>query len=140
MICVLSIQTFFSDIQTFLFGIGEHPSNVEILKNYGIGAHSAVFDNLPEYGLFGAIAMFVIFKKQYDLSYGRWVDCKNYLFAKLIFIVWVINCCLNNTMQINFLMLIYIVVPVLLLEKEASDVNCESLRFMYDSIEKKELE
>lgn len=58
----LSVHTWLSDLQTFLFGIGDHRATFNVVKTR-IGQHSELFDSLARYGLLGAFLLFNIFKK-----------------------------------------------------------------------------
>lgn len=55
-----SINTFFSSIPSFLFGIGEdgHQHDFFSLLRYGVGEHSEIFDMAARYGLVGLILMY----------------------------------------------------------------------------------
>ena len=62
-----SINTFFSNIPNFLFGIGEdaHQHDLFSLLKYGVGEHSEIFDMAARYGLAGLIIMYNMLKNTF---------------------------------------------------------------------------
>lgn len=70
---LLSVNTWLSDISSFLFGIGDHRAAFGA-KATGIGQHSDLLDSLARYGLLGLIMLVAVFKHmfKYLLSlYGK---------------------------------------------------------------------
>ena len=57
---MLSLETWLTDIGTFLFGIGDHRASGT--ASTGIGQHSAFMDSLARYGLLGLLLLTSIFK------------------------------------------------------------------------------
>lgn len=63
---MLSVQTWLSDMQSFLFGIGDHRATFNA-RATGISQHSELLDSLARYGLLGAFILINIFKYAYQL-------------------------------------------------------------------------
>lgn len=55
-----SIHTFFSSPVSFIFGVGEHPHQYDV-----IGNHSYVLDQLARYGIIGGIILYALFRNEY---------------------------------------------------------------------------
>lgn len=62
---MLSVQTWLTDTQTFLLGIGDHRATFGV-RATGIGQHSELLDSLARYGLLGAFLLINIFKNAYQ--------------------------------------------------------------------------
>lgn len=65
----VSIESFFSGIDSFLFGIGDHRGSMSGLLSYeqaGIGGHSEILDHCARFGLLGIIVVSIIFKNLYN--------------------------------------------------------------------------
>lgn len=56
---MLSVQTWLSSLSAFLFGIGDHSSDIDLAAT-GIGHHSDFLDSLAKYGLVGMILLYSI--------------------------------------------------------------------------------
>ena len=88
-LAMISWDTFTSSIGSFLFGVGEHTSNNNI-----IGNHNFFIDILAQYGIIGGILVFIYFKKQYQLFISYCDQNKNWtLFMQctIVFVFYVLR-------------------------------------------------
>ncbi len=108
---LLSIKTWCSDIMTFAFGIGELPSNVEIMNENGVGAHSAVLDLLPQYGLLGFIPMCIILNETRIKIYSIRPASFSKMTSLIVFSLFVFNALTNNVFTFGYIVLIFVISP-----------------------------
>ena len=106
---LLSLSTFFNN---FLFGIGEHPSELDKLISMGIGGHSTIFDSLAEYGLIGALFLIFLFVQCYQLFY-KGIRSSRFMngASSIIFCIYMFSSFLNNTFLPDAFTAVFILVP-----------------------------
>ena len=108
---LMSIQTGLASVRNFLFGIGEHISNVDVLNSLGIGAHSSILDRFAEYGIIGMICIYKIFSITFKKCYNREKGMREAAFRKCIFVLFIINAFINNVFTITVLLVIFTLIP-----------------------------
>ncbi len=110
----LSITTFFSSIENFIFGVGYHTTeqlSTGWLFNIGVGNHSEVLDIAARYGLIGLLPIFMFLHRffryvQYDIQIK---DIYNF---KLIGIIFLIYSILNNSFDPSLGVLVFLIIPL----------------------------
>lgn len=67
-----SINTFFSSIPHFLFGVGidEHEGDIMSLIKYGVGCHSEFFDLGAKFGIIGVFLIYKFLKETISFTLG----------------------------------------------------------------------
>lgn len=103
----VSWNTFTSSFSSFLFGVGEHAGDNDV-----IGHHSFFTDMLACYGLVGGIVLFVYFKKQYQIimSYlNKKTEWALYMQCAIVFLIYLIRNFYGNMAYslVNFVILLF---------------------------------
>lgn len=62
---MLSVRTWLTNVETFLWGIGDHYTVLDPART-GIGQHASLLDLLGRYGILGASLVFIMLKKSFS--------------------------------------------------------------------------
>lgn len=96
------LDLYLKSINTFL----NHPLLGTFLRGgYGSSGHSFVLDILARFGLLGAVVLFSMYKKIYELFYAPFRRKKGYGFILWIFLQTILLSCLNTGMWLYVLTL-----------------------------------
>lgn len=110
-----SINTFFSSIPHFLFGVGESVIETDVfsLLAHGVGNHSEFFDLAARYGLLGIVIYYYIIKNTYNFMNGLSVDVrvKDYILSFLIGVM-LFGFANNLSNNLTTMLLIYFMLPM----------------------------
>lgn len=103
----VSWNTFTSSFGHFLFGVGEHASDNDV-----IGHHSFIIDELACYGIVGGVVLFVYFKKQYQIimsHLNKRTEWALYMQCAVLFLFYIIRNFYGNVAfsLVNFVMLLF---------------------------------
>lgn len=113
----LDVLSWLSGLDTFIFGVGYHLSEVTNALQFfdinGSGNHSGLFDIIARYGLIGLTlisAIIYIFYKDMKLYF---VNRENgiYIF-NLLFIITVLNNIFNDIMKPNIIFALFFIMPL----------------------------
>lgn len=109
----MSIKTFFSSPDNFLFGVGDALSEgVEMYKK-GIGMHSAFFDFAAKYGAICLFFYYCLFRIAFLQTYKKLKSINSS--SMIIFYMFLVNACINNVVNTPTLILVFVIVPAYLL-------------------------
>lgn len=109
----LSIETFFSSFDRFLFGVGAHPLRELDVRTIGmVGGHSQIFDLLAQYGVLGFLIMILLFssiaKYFFSLACNK-IVLRQY---KILFVVLILFSCFKYSFNAHVSLLIFFILPM----------------------------
>lgn len=107
---LLSLKTWVSNFENFLFGIGDIRADIGAAAT-GIGQHSEFFDSLARYGLIGGLFLYSILKRFFN-SIFSFFDQK-YRFQLYIILGIIILCgCTKKLFMPNIGAVLFIILPL----------------------------
>lgn len=110
-----SLNTFFRNPLTMLFGIGDHTVSVGMdLHKSGIGNHSEFIDVLARYGLVGALIFVKILKSYYRSLKGLASNRRVLKYVNVIFCVFLVYGFLNNVFYPIIHIFMFIIFPIVI--------------------------
>ena len=113
-----SINTFFSSVPHFLFGVGESVIETDFysLLQKGVSNHSEFFDLAARYGMMGIIMYYFIIKYSYSFIIGLSGDENIRRFLFIIFMGVMLFGFVNNLSKgLNTFIVIYLITPLTIL-------------------------
>lgn len=119
----MSLQTFFSGVWNFLFGVGYHEADIFHKSSIGIGGHSQIIDILAMYGVLGAMMIFYILQKTYQYIIHILKDKHHKLLISLSFLIFFTMSLFKYTFDDDNSMLLFFALPLLLRQIENSNIE-----------------
>lgn len=107
----LSIDTFTSNIGTFIFGIGNHKDLNSIA--IGIGQHSGIIDTTAKYGIVGILFLVIILYKTYKVLTGYYIEKHFKIQISIIFFSYLTYGFLDNFIFPEISVAIFILLPLI---------------------------
>ena len=106
---LVSLKTFFSSVDNFVLGVGDHRDSLEV-----IGNHNQWIDAFARYGIFGGILLSLVIYKIFDNEKKYYLD-SNYhkrIFS-CIFFIFYIRGFLGNVIHPSIGVVLFIIMPIL---------------------------
>ena len=118
---MISLKTWFSNVSSFLFGIGDHYTTDSPEKT-GIGQHSELIDSFARYGVIGMLLIYYILKNSF--KYINTIFEKKYqLQIYTVFIIYIMCGFTKKIFITNIACVIFIFLPLALIYLNSNVVS-----------------